>query len=221
MSEQQQDVQRHDDRFVFDAALAERLLGWQWFRDLQWDWVGLWPPDSPEWVRYNFPDQAEPLDGPGSYKLMPSWNVGGFLSSDGPNRMGVPRFSSDWRAMAMCVDQMRSRGFWWKGTNFAAPDRPAHATFSTQTNTWSGQAETMPKATALAALAALTEKGVPGEVSNQTVKGRLTSIRNVAQRNDDPIYRQWLDGRNAGDSVAAALEFIAEWATAGLRSFGE
>lgn len=221
MSEQPEGAQRHDDRFVFDARLAEMLLGWQWYRDPQWEWVGLWPPDSPEWVRYNFPDRAEPVDSPGSHKLMPSWHVGGFLSSDGPNRMGVPRFSADWKAMAVLIEQMRLRGFWWKGSNFAAPDRPAHAAFSSQTNSWSGQAETMPKATAMAALAALTEKGVPGEASDQTVKGRLTSIRNVAQRSDDPLYAQWLEAHNAGDNVAAALEFIAEWATAALRSFGE
>ncbi|MBK7914667.1 MAG: hypothetical protein IPJ94_00085 [Chloroflexi bacterium] len=221
MSEQQESAQRHDDRFVFDAALAELLLGWQWYRDPQWDWVGMWPPDDPQWVRYNFPDQAERVDGPGDHKLMPAWNVGGFHSSDGPNRMGIPRFSSDWRAMATCIEQMRLRGFWWKGSNFAAPDRPAHATFSSQTNSWSGQAETTPKATAMAALSALTEMGVPGEVSSQTVKGRLTSIRNAAQGNSDPTYRKWLLDRSTGDTVAAALEFIAEWATAALRSFGE
>nr|MBP6472380.1 hypothetical protein [Chloroflexota bacterium] len=82
-------------------------------------------------------------------------------------------------------------------------------------------AETTPKATAMAALSALTEMGVPGEVSSQTVKGRLTSIRNAAQGNSDPTYRKWLLDRSTGDTVAAALEFIAEWATAALRSFGE
>lgn len=220
MSEQQ-GAQRHDDRFVFDARLAELLLGWRWFRDPQWDWVGIWPPDDPQWVRYNFPETAEPLDGPGDHKLMPSWNVGGFHVADGPQKMGVPRFASDWRALALLIEQMRARGFWWHGANYVAPDRPAHATFSTRTNSWAGQAETMPKATAMAALAALTEVGVPGEASDQTVKGRLTSIRNVAQRSEDAIYLRWLETRNAGDSVAAALEFIGEWATAALRSFGE
>jgi len=213
--------QRQDDRFVFDARLAELLLGWQWWRDPQWGWVGLWPPDDPQWVRYNFPEQAERLEGPGEYKLMPSWNVGGFHVADGPQKMGVPRFSSDWRAMSTLIEQMRLRGFWWKGTNFTAPDRPAHATFSIRTNSWVGQAETMPKASAMAALAALTEKGVPGEASDQTVKGRLTSIRNVAQHHDDPLYAHWLEAHNAGNTSAAAMEFIAEWAMAALRNFGE
>lgn len=212
------DAQRQDDRFVYDARLAELLLGWRWFRDPQWDWVGIWPPDEPEWTRYNFPEQAEPLTDPGQHKLMPSWSVGGFHVADGPQKMGVPRFASDWRAMALLIEQMRDRGFWWSGANYATPDHPAHATFSTLTNSWTGQAETMPKATALAALAALTEKGAPGEVDGQSLEGRLTSIRNVARRSADPIYARWLLTRSTGDTTAAALEFIAEWAAAALAS---
>lgn len=212
---------KQDDRFVYDARLAELLLGWRWYHIPQWDWVGLWPPDDEQWVRYNFPEKAEPVDNPGDYKLMPAWHVGGYHVADGPEKMGLPRFSADWRAMATLIEQMRLRGFWWKGSNFAAPDRPAHATFSTRTNAWKAQAETMPKAVAMAALDALTECGVPGEASDQTIKGRLTSIRNVALGNEDTIYQTWLESKNVGDTAPAVLEFIAEWASAALHSFGE
>lgn len=212
----------NDDRFELDAQLAIRLLGWGWYLDPQWSWVGLYPPDTPEWQRWNFPANAEPVEAPGTRRLMPSWDVGGYHVGDGPERMGVPRFAADWRAMATLVDGMRLRGFRWHGSSYTTPDRPAVAVFATQTSEWRGQAETLPKAAALAALAALTAAGgSQGEVSDQTARGRLTSIRNVARRDADPVYAAWLASRNAADTVTAALQFIAEWASAALQGFNE
>ena len=37
---------KQDNGFVYDARLAELLLGWRWYYIPQWDWVGLWPPDD-------------------------------------------------------------------------------------------------------------------------------------------------------------------------------
>ena len=77
-------VQTNDDRFLLDAKLAVQLLGWAWWYDPKWDWVGLWPPDSPEWVRYNFPEEAQQIDEEQlpEHKLSPSWAVGGCPAND-------------------------------------------------------------------------------------------------------------------------------------------
>ncbi len=205
-----------DDRLQYDARLAELLFGWSWFLDPQWDWVGMWPPSSPEWARWNFPTGAQPVDEPGDRKLMPSWDVGGHQAGR-PDAMGIPRFSSNWEAMSLLITAMQQRGFWWSGTNYCTPDQPARAVFATQTAEFSATAETLPRATAMAALKAVEGVGgVVGEVSDQTLRGRLTSIRNVASRRLDEIYQAWLKARNMGDTVEAALGYIAEQATAVL-----
>lgn len=212
------EIQQQDDRLQYDAPLACLLFGWEWYYVPSWDWVGLWPPDTPEWVRWNFPDDAQKVDGPGEHKLMPSWFVGGYPAGQ-KEKTGLPRFSSDWNAMSLAIDEMRKRGYWWNGSNFCTADRPAYASFATRTADWSNQAETLPRATAIAALRALEEReavAIVGEVSTETVRGRLTSIRNVAGRVADEIYERWLLAHNAGDTDAARHAFIHETANAAL-----
>lgn len=207
-----------DDRLKYDAQLAEKLFGWSWFYDKQWDWAGMWPPSTDEWVRWNFPDGAQPIDGLGEHKLMPSWDVGGHHAGS-PGKMGMPRFSSNWEAMSLLIGEMRQRGFWWHGTNYCVPERPAKATFATRTAEYSAQAETLPRATAMAALAAIDGAGgIVGEISGESLRGRLTSIRNVASTRTDDIYQQWLGDHNAGDTMEAALRFIVEMASAALEA---
>ncbi|MCA9936546.1 MAG: hypothetical protein H6662_15445 [Ardenticatenaceae bacterium] len=207
---------REGDRYQYDARLAVLLLGWSWFFDPQWGWVGLYPPDSPEWRRWNFPKDAQPVDDAAERKLMPAWDVGGYHVADGPEQMGVPRFASDWRAMAMLLAAMRQRGFAWHGVNTASPTHPARATFTLRSNEWSAEAETLPRATAVAALAALTEAGMPGEVSDQTLRGLLTSIRCVALDEPDDFYQGWLELHNQQPTNDAALRFVAAWASRAL-----
>lgn len=68
--------------------------------------------------------------------------------------------------------------------------RPAFVTFSNRTADWEGQAETL--------------------------RGKLTSIRNAAGRREDTFYQQWLLARNVGDTAEAVLAFIGETAEAAL-----
>ncbi|MCB8942571.1 MAG: hypothetical protein H6658_02225 [Ardenticatenaceae bacterium] len=213
--------QTNDDRFLLDAKLAVHLLGWSWWLDPQWEWVGLWPPDSPEWLRLNFPDGAQRigLDELREHKLSPAWMVGGCPAND-KNKVGLPRFAADWNEMSVVVQAMARRGFWWRGTHYLTLDDPARATFSTRTADYPSQAETLPRATAMAAVDALegAKTAVVGELSAETVRGKLTSIRAVAGfgGGSEPMYVRWLEARNAGDTLHAAMMFIAETADAAL-----
>lgn len=219
-------TQTNDDRFLLDAKLAVHLLRWDWWYDPKWDWIGLWPPDSPEWIRYNFPEKAQKIGANElrEHELALSWAVGGCPAND-KSAMGLPRFASDWRGMSLVIQAMAVKGFSWRGANHATAVEPARVTFSTRTADYPAQAETMPRATAMAAVAALegAKTAVVGELSAETVRGKLTSIRTVAGFNggDEPMYVKWLEARNAGDTYQATLMFIAETAGEALAQMGE
>lgn len=209
-----------DDKLALDAPLACILFNWSWFLSPAWGWVGIYPPDSPEWVRYNFPDDAEKQKDPAGHPLAPSWHVGGHPAGD-KAKLGLPRFSSDWNAMSQLILAMRERGFWWRGTNYAMPNRPAVASFSANTSDWQAEGDTLPQATAKAALLALSGKGqTAGELSDQSGRGLLTSIRNAADRRDDAFFKAWREKHNVGDTAEAAFSFIYDTANLLLEQKG-
>lgn len=209
-----------DDRLALDAKLAIHLLGWGWWYDPQWEWVGLFPPASPDWERLNFPDGARPIESADGRTLSPTWMVGGCPANE-KNRVGVPHFAGSWEGMSTVIHQMAQRGFWWRGVHHATPgNSTAHAIFASNTAVWEAQAETLPRAAAMAAVNALegTKTAVWGELSADSVRGKLTSIRLVAcgAGGEDASYVRWLEAKNTMNTSLAALEFIAETADAAL-----
>jgi hypothetical protein len=180
-----------NDLFQLDAPLAIHLFNWAWWYDPQWEWAVLFPPDHDEWQRYNFPEDAQyigtALDG---QKLSSSWWTGGVSQS---GQQGVPRFSRHWDGMKLCVSAMKERGYSWHVSDTAAPSL-ASATFFSATGSWMAQAETVPRATSMAALDALNNEAFIPSADMKWCEAIL-SIQRVSANIQDDHYQTWIEAR--------------------------
>lgn len=81
----------------FDAKIAVEFFGWRWFRDpLQSDLIGLWPPESPEWQRWNWRDTLIDVTGDEeSWQRFSDWDRMGSPSDRPPGSISfLPHYST-------------------------------------------------------------------------------------------------------------------------------
>lgn len=105
-----------EDRVRAACAVA---MGWRWFLPPGKERIGLWPPDSPEWIRWNFhPDSRdvteEVLAEPGRYEPYSDWDRLGSPEPEGGRRGGgtisfLPEYTRSLDAARVLEDEVRRR----------------------------------------------------------------------------------------------------------------